>query len=664
MRGSKQTRLWWLLSIILVASQSALAQTVVGRISGTVQDANGAGVPNATVKVINSANNSERTVTSDENGFYTITNLPVAVYAIEAEAKGYKKALVSGQSVTADARLTVDLKLEVGEVSETVEIVGAAGETVNTTSGEVARVIDQQQVQNLALNGRNYIQLLSFVPGVALLNADQLALTTSLATNNQSINGNRGQTNNVTVDGGFNLQSGSNASQINNVGIDYIQEVKIQTSNFSAEYGRNSGAQVSLVTRSGGNDFHGSAFEFLRNDKLDARSFFAPVRPTLRFNNFGYSTGGPIFKDKLFFFGGQEWKYIRRLSAAQRRTVPSLTELNGDFSLRLRGPDGITGTADDGVLRDPNNAANTCVAPVINAQGVITTQANRTGCFGGNNVALRNIIPSNRITTDGLAIANVYRTAIGLAAAFTNSPIGNNVTFQQPNPLDYREDLLRIDYRINSKHQLYGRYIHDKNVVLEPFGTFINTQLPTIPSNRLRPGTSVQLSHTWMVKPTFINEAKITGAWVGQRIPPAGDLWERDTYGFQFQQLFSGGSRFENSIPDTTINGFASFFGAARSLVSPTTDINVSDTITWVRGNHTLKTGLSVTRNRIDQNARTTYAGQVDFSTGGNTRTSNQAFADALLGNFRTYSEQALDPLGFFRFTQTEAFVADSWKVN
>ena len=665
MRGTKQTRLplLWLLILILVGCQNAFGQTVVGRISGTVQDSNGASVPNASVKVINNANNSERTVTTDEDGFYTVTNLPVGTYTLEAEQKGYKKALVSGQSVTADARLTVDIKLEVGEVSGTVEIVGAAGETVNTTSGEVSRVIDQQQVQNLALNGRNYIQLLSLVPGVALLNDDQLELTTSLATGNQSINGNRGQTNNVTVDGGFNLQSGSNASQINNVGIDYIQEVKIQTSNFSAEYGRNSGAQVSLVTRSGGNDFHGSAFEFLRNDKLDARSFFAPVRPTLRFNNFGYSFGGPIVKDKLFFFGGQEWKYIRRLSSAQRRTVPSLAELNGNFSFRLRGPDGIVGTADDGVLRDPNNAANTCVGPVITG-GVVTTQANRTGCFGGANVALRNIIPANRITTDGLAIANVFRTSIGLAAAFTDSPIGNNVTFQQPNPLDYREDILRIDYRINSKHNLYGRYIHDKNVLIDPFGTFITTQLPTIPSLRKRPGTSMQVSHTWMISPTFINEAKTTLAVVAQRIPPDGELWKRETYGFAFQQLFAGGGRFENSIPDTTINGFASFFGAARSLLSPTTDINGSDTVTLVRGNHTLKTGLSVTRNRIDQNARTTYAGQVDFNTGGNTRTSNNSFADALLGNFRTYSEQALDPMGFFRFTQTEAFVADSWKFS
>ena len=139
MRGANQTRLplLWLLSLIIVASQSTFGQTVVGRISGTVQDANGAGVPNASIKVINTANNSERTATSDDSGFYTVTNLPAATYTVEAEANGYKKALVSGKNVTADARLTVDLKLEVGEVSETVEITSIAGETVNTTSGEV-----------------------------------------------------------------------------------------------------------------------------------------------------------------------------------------------------------------------------------------------------------------------------------------------------------------------------------------------------------------------------------------------------------------------------------------------------------------------------------------------------------------------------------------------
>ncbi len=313
-------------------STSAIAQTIVGRISGTVTDTSGAVVVNAAVTATNTATNLSRTAMSDSSGFYTLTNLPAGNYTVTAEQTNFKKAVQEGVSLTADGRLTVDISLEAGAVTESVQITTSLGETVNTTSGEVARVIDSQQVTNLALNGRNYIQLLSLVPGVALLNDDQLELTTSLATGNQSINGNRGQTNNVTVDGGINLQSGSNASQINNVGIDYIQEVKIQTSNFSAEYGRNSGAQVSLVTRSGSNQFHGSAFEFVRNDKLDARPFFAPVRPTLRFNNFGYSIGGPIIKDRFFFFGGQEWKYVRRLSAAQRRTLPTLAELNGDFS--------------------------------------------------------------------------------------------------------------------------------------------------------------------------------------------------------------------------------------------------------------------------------------------------------------------------------------------
>jgi hypothetical protein len=636
---------------LLLGGMCATAQTIVGRISGTIKDASGAVIPGATVIVTNAATNLARTATTDADGFYTLTNLPVGTYLIAAESQGFKRAEQSGVALAADARLTIDIALEPGQVSETVQVSTGMGETVNTTSGEVARVIDSQQVQNLALNGRNYIQLLSLIPGVAQTTDDQLELSTSLATNQQSINGNRGQMTNMTVDGGTNLQSGSNASQINNVGIDFIQEVKVQTANFSAEYGRNSGAQVNVVTRSGGNQFHGSAFEYLRNDKLDARNFFAPVRPALHFNDFGYSVGGPIIKNKLFFFGGQEWKKIRRLASPVIRTVPTLAELNGDFSFRLRGADGIVGTADDGLLKDP-----TSTQPC--------TTANRAGCFGGTNVALRNIIPTSRVTTDGLAIANVYRTMIGLATSYTNSPVGNNATFQQPNPFDYREDLVRLDYRFNASHSIYGRYIHDENQLIDPFGTFITSQLPTVPSARSRPGTSYQVAYTWLITPSLINEAKVNASWVSQHIPPAGEFWKRETYGFQYPQLFPGGGVYSNSIPDTAVTGFASFAGAARSLVSPTTDIMVGDNVTWVHGSHTLKTGGLVYRNRIDQNGRTTYAGNVTFNASGNTRSTGNALADALLGNFRTYSESSSDPLGFFRFTQTEAFVNDSWKVN
>jgi Carboxypeptidase regulatory-like domain len=647
------------LLLAFVAYQNAPAQTIFGRISGTVTDSSGAVVPNATVTIRNNATNLERNAVTGDDGFYTVTNLPVGNYTVSVERTGFKKAVQTGNVIAADTRLTVNVTLDPGSVSETVEISTAAGETVNTTSGELARVVDRRQVQNLALNGRNYMQLVTLVPGAVILDEDQLALTTSLSISQASINGNRPNYNSLSVDGGFNMDSGSNNSQVNNVGIDFIQEVKIQTSNFSAEYGRNAGAAVNVVTRSGSNDYHGSAYEFLRNDKLDARNFFSPVRPKLRFNNFGWNFNGAIVKDKLFFFVGQEYKYIRQDAAPVRRILPTRAERLGDFSRRLAGFDGIAGTADDGVLRDPTKAANTCVAPVVNSSGVVTTPAIRTGCFAGN------IIPSGLITTDGRAIAGVFSAMQQLAVAYTDTPTANNATFQQPNPFDYREDNIRIDYRINDKHSLYGRYLHDKYDLIDPFGTFINSPLPTIPTNRLRPGYSIQLSYTWMISPTLINEAKANATWNGQRIPPVGEFWKRSTFGFVYPQLFSGG-RFDDGIPNVTFAGAGSpsnFNGPSASLLSPTADIAVSDNVTFIRGKHSMKAGFINIRNRKDQNGRSGYTGNLAFNTNA-TRSTGNSFADALLGNFRSYSEANDDPIGFFRFNQFEAFATDSWKAR
>jgi hypothetical protein len=635
------------------------AQTIFGRISGTVTDSSDAVVPGATVTVTNSATNLVRTTTTDEGGFYTVTNLPVGSYTVSVEKAGFKKSNTTDNTLAADTRLTVNVTLEAGAISETVDVTTAAGETVNTTSGEVARVVDKRQVQNLALNGRNYMQLVTLIPGAAILDEDQLALTTSLSISQAAINGNRPNYNSLSVDGGSNMDSGSNNSQINNVGIDFIQEVKIQTSNFSAEYGRNAGASINVVTRGGGNDYHGSVFEFLRNDKLDARSFFSPVRQKLRFNNFGWNFNGRIIRDKLFFFAGQEYKYIRQDAAPVRRTLPTRAERNGDFAFRLRGFDGIIGTPDDGVLRNPANAANTCVAPVVNSSGVVTTPAIRTGCFAGN------LIPIGLLTADGKAIANVMSAMEKLAVGYSDSPVANNAIFQQPNPFDFREDNIRIDYRINSKHSIYGRYLHDMYDLIDPFGTFINSQLPTVPTNRLRPGTSYQVSYTWLITPTVINEAKANASWNGQRVPPVGEFWKRSTFGFTYPQLFSGG-RFDSGIPNTTFAGNgapSNFNGPSGSLLSPTTDIAISDNVTFIRGKHSIKAGFLSIRNRKDQNGRSGYTGTLAFNTNA-TRSTGNSFADALLGNYRTYSEADNDPIGFFRFNQVEAFATDSWKVT
>jgi len=608
--GSKRfslSQVCGLLLLLIAGGFAVQGQTTSGRISGAVRDKSGAVIANASVTVTNPATNLVRTATTDESGFYTVTNLPVGAYTVSVEQPGFKRALLADNVVAADSRLTVDVTLEPGEVSETVEVSTNVGESVNTTSGEVARVVDARQVQNLALNGRNYMQLVTLVPGAAILDEDQLALTTSLSISQAAINGNRPNYNSLSVDGGFNMDSGSNNSQVNNVGIDFIQEVKIQTSNFSAEYGRNAGASVNIVTRGGGNRYHGSVFEFIRNDKLDARNYYSPKIAKLRFNNFGWNFNGPIKKDKFFFFVGQEYKYIRQDSAPVNRSLPTRAERLGDFSFRLRGADGIVGTADDGVLRDPTKAASTCTAQVLNTDGTVKTPANRAGCFPGN------LIPSTLLTTDGKAIASVFSAMEKLAVAYADSPTANNTIFQQPNPFNYREDNVRLDYRFNEKHSIYGRYLHDHYDLIDPYGTFITSQLPTIPTNRRRPGYSVQISETWLVSPKLINEAKINATWNGQRIPPVGEFWKRGTYGFTYSQLFSGG-RFDNGIPNTSFNGgaaYSGFSGPSASLLSPTADIAGSDNLTILHGKHSFKTGVVVIRNRKDQNGRSGYTGNL-----------------------------------------------------
>lgn len=663
----QKQRLFFCVFLILVAGVFNIrAQTSFGRISGTVTDSIGAVVANATVIVADPATNFSRTVTTDESGFYTITNLPVGTYSISVEMTNFKKSVQTGNVLNADGRLTVDFALETGQISEVVEVVQESGETVNTTSGEVGKVIDGQQVDNLALNGRNYYQLLTVIPGAVATTDD--ALDTNLATNTININGNRGVSNNLTVDGGNNNNAGSNASQINNVGVDLIQEVKIQTSNFSAEYGRNSGAQINVITKRGTNNYRGSAFEFLRNDAFDARDAFAATRPFLRYHNYGYTFGGPMpflnfgdgvpafnsGKDKFYFFFGQEWKTIHRFGASNRQTLPTTAELNGDFSFRLRGADGIVGTADDGFIRDPT-VAGTCSA------------ADRTACFGGNNVSLRNRIPLSRISPNGLAVANVYRAMIGLASSYTDTPTGQNATFQPPISSDFRQEFVRLDYIFNPEHSVYGRYIHDTNGVTEPYGTFINSPLPTAQQFRNRPGNGLQVGYLWNITPSLINDVKFNASWTDQRIVPSTDFWARDTYGYTFQQIFPNGGQYENSIPDTTFAGtgtVANFSGVARALTALARDFMIMDTVTWVSGNHTFKFGGLANRSEIFQNGRSLYAGQVNYSTTQNPNTTGNVFADALLGNFRTYTEAGIDPSSHFRFEQYEAFALDSWKVN
>jgi hypothetical protein len=618
---------WMCVAAALWSIVPLAAQSTTGRISGTVTDSSGGVLPGVTVTVTEDRTGYSQTTATDERGAYVVVSLPVGTYTISSELQGFRKEVKIGYQLVADGRLTVDFALSVGALAEIIEVTSPVGETVNTVSGEVARVIDREQVQNLALNGRNYMQLATLIPGSPLLNDDALNIMTGLSIQT-SVNGSRSNSSLLMVDGGFNMDSGSNNSQISNVGIDFIEEVNIKTSNFSAEYGRNSGAAINVVTRSGSNTFTGSLFEYHRNESLDANSYFANAqnvaKAPLKYNNFGGSLGGPIVKGKLFFFGGEEWKQIRRATNPTFRTLPSRAMREGNFSA-LTTP-----------LRDP-----------------LTGEA-----FPGN------IVPASRITPDGRAVAAVYNAMEQRAVSYTDARTSNNALFQGDNPFDFRQDLLRLDWMAGAGQRYTLRIIRDNYDLIDPFGTFISSQLPTIPTNRRRPGRNYQVGHNWTLGSNMVNELKANASWNGQRIPPEGDAWKRDTYGFTYPQLFSGGGRFEESIPDVDVSGYATFRGAAQSLISPTTDIQVSDNLTWLRGAHTLKVGGMVIRNRKDQNSRSPYAGFVSFNATGNPRSTGNAFADALLGNFRTYREAQLDQVGLFRFWQAEGFVSDNWRVS
>ena len=469
---------------------------------------------------------------------------------------------------------------------------------------------------------------MTIIPGAVVTNPDVFSVTTSLAAGNQNINGNKSDSNNLTVDGAFNMVSGSNGSLVNNVGADFIQEVKIETSNFSAEYGRNSGPAFNIVTKSGTNKFHGTVFEYLRNNYFDARPFYSSLKTHLVYNDFGYGVGGPILKDRLFFFAGEEWKRLRQNQSPTQRTTPSSAQLAGDFSYLLTLP-----------------------TPV---QLV----------FPGTNTPIPNNNIASLMTTDGKAIANVYKTMNKLGQYTDQSNSTNNLTLTPTNPLDFREDIVRLDFRINDKHLVYGRWISDHNSLIDPFGTFsAGGNLPTTPTQRNRPGQSYLLSETWTVRPTIINQSTATFSYVSQHIPPYGVNWKRDTFGFQYAKLFPTAGAYPNGIPQVSITSYAGFQGPNFALNSPTTDIQIGDTISWVKGNHLFKFGGVYVRNRVDQNGRPSYTGSISFNASSNPISTKNALADALLGNFNNYQEASADPTGHFRFNQPEFFAQDTWKA-
>lgn len=624
-----------LFSLIVLAA-TAFGQVSTGRISGAVTDSSGAVVPGAKVTVTNEATGINRTANSNQEGFYVVANLPVGSFTVAVEAAGFRKFVLSHNEVPAAGKVTVDVTVQVGAAAESVTVTATGGaETVNTVSGELAFTVDSDQVKDLALNGRNYLELITLMPGVAVLNLDQMATTTSFNTNYQSVNGGRVEGNHLAVDGASNLDSGSNTSQLNNVSVDAIEQVRMMTSAFSAEHGRNSGANINVITKSGGEKYHGSAFFTHRNDAFDARDSFLPAtapKQKLRFNDWGWNLNGPVpglRKRHVYFMFNMEWKKIRQTQGPTRRTLPTRAETRGDFSDRPTW-----------VLLDPTSRQ-----PIPN-----------------NNIA-------SMMTADGKALMALYSKAISMAGVFYDTPTSNNAIFQVEAPFNWRQEIGKVDYRISDRHVLYGKLMHDSYLAYAPYGSFINSAMPLTPTSRVRPTWAPQLSLTSTLTPRLVNEAKIAAAWHGQRTPLEGDLWKRSTYGFQFQRVYNGGNGpYPDGIPGFSLTGTGSGFADVNApsgyLVAPTTDISLIDNVSYILSDHTFRAGVLIVRNRKDQNSQANYLGDIAFNPSGNAFSTGYAIADAALGNFSNYQEQNGDPTGYFRFSEYTGYAQDNWRVS
>ena len=595
----------------------AYAQTNVGQISGKVFDTSGAIVPGVAISVLSPDTGYSQQTNSDASGFYSFPSLSRGTYTLKASKAGFRAAEATGVVLEAASRKAYDFTLEVGQLTEAISVTAQANQ-VQTTSGDLSSVVTEKQLSQIALNGRNYTQLLRLIPGSATT-AGLDAFGLALSTTSNRVNGIRSNSAYFTVDGADNMDNGGNSNAIISPNIDTISEVRVLTSSYSAEFGGRSGAMINVVTKSGTRSFHGSAFYFLRNDKFDARSFFAQTRPPLRFNNFGWTLGGPVVlpggfnkdRQKLFFFGGQEIK-LNRQSTVQTSVVPTALERVGDF----RG--------------------STLAAPIDPLTGQPFPDR---------------VVPAARFSRNGSALLKPYPLP-------NFAGPGGNYLAQAPNRTDTAENLIKIDYLPTSKQQLMYRFTHQD---WDIFNGFQGTNMGFVPGGRPRPGWTTVLSHNYTLSPTMINYASISGSANQIQGLPANDLLRRSALGLNYPELFPANNY--QVGPSVAIAGFTGYNVGDR-IRNLNTTIQFRDDFSKVAGSHTLKFGFQYTRSRKDQNnSGANDNGSVTFNTSAANSTRN-VIGDVLLGNFQNYTEGQVDTAWFARFNQTEFYAQDSWRVS
>jgi hypothetical protein len=602
------------------------AQEITGTISGFVHDPSGAAVKDATVTVTNTDRNAViTTVKSNDDGYYTAPKLPLGRYNVTAEASGFKKANLQQLTVNVNDKLTANLTLAVGSNTETVDVT-ADQLQVNTQSATSESLISGVQVRELPLNNRNYEQLVALQPGVAYGGGDQLYIGVSNPTGGTnvvsfSINGQRNSANNWTLDGVDNVDRGSNLTLLTYPSIDAIAEFKTVRNSYNAAYGRSASGNINVITKSGARNFHGGAYEFFRNDILNGNNYFNNLanikRPPLRYNDFGYTIGGPVFipghynsdRNRTFFFFSQEF----------RRVITYAT-------LNLTG--------------DP-------------------TAAERTGLIpNGTNppTQIANIDPT----------AQAYLNDIVSSIPLPNSPSDpNGLITTARNVYNFRQEIVRLDHRLTNNTDLFFRFEDDSIPTIEPNGLFTGaSQFPGVGTTQTNsPGRTYIAHGTIRFSSNSLLDLGYAFSYGAIISDPTGLMASANSPDINPTLPFTSSLA---RVPTLTFLG-----GTTFTSYGPYRDYNrnhnpfVNYSHIW--GNHTLQAGLTYNHYQKTENNGGPNAGTFAFTnTGAPAGSTNfeKSWANFLIGTASTFTQASLDLSPDVQANQFEAFFQDDWKAT
>jgi len=650
----------------LVFALTGWAQTT-GTIRGTITDPSGAVVPGARVGAVQGGTYVARTTNTDSGGDYIFPELPVGHYTVVMDASGFKEFVTRDIEVTLGHVAVVNAQLELGTVSEVVNT-EAVAPLIETTNTQLGAVVNDIAVVNLPLNARDTYQLLQLQPGVQSQTGTGLFYGSD-NTGSVSVNGGRGRSNNFMVNGGDANDQFANLPAIQ-PSPDTIQEFRVVTNTFDAEFGRNSGSVVDVVTKSGTNAWHGDFYEFFRNKVLNARGFFDTIKPDFKQNQFGGTLGGPIRKDRTFFFASYEGRRIRQGTSSDVVTVPTLAERGGDFSA---GP-AFAGTLSDANVAnilnnmDPNNPRPGCPAAIAAAGG--TTPA--------SGVAYASIFPNNQIPQ-----ACMDPTALDLLHQFVPQPnVGSN-QFQTvlTSPLSQDQSTLRIDHKINERQQFTGYYYFTNLSNFQPFSFFqaAGADVPGFGANYSERDQQLNLTHTWLINNSTVNEFRTSFFREGQGkldAPARTNPVQNSCATVPAAQCFSTpndpalgitpylGSKYEG-VPFITLSGgFVIGNNFEGQLPQYGNTFQWSDNLSKVVGKHTLKFGADVRRQQFNQLLYFNVNGDYSFYGGGS---NDVGFTDLipnyLLGLPDIYSQGSAQ-LEAVRSSSLYLYAQDSWKIR